>query len=115
MGTNKNQVLTFVRTDGVEGTGFLSDLGGVEIYSVAWPDRSPERIDPEYLESTGIKIKGGSAAEKEPKSESELIADYIANNPEASNKDVVAALKAEGVEVNSSQVTKERAKLHPSA
>lgn len=41
-------------------------------------------------------------------SEAQAIRDYLASNPDASNKEVVAALKGQGIEITSSQVTRQR-------
>lgn len=53
-----SKLLFFRRNDGVVGVGFQVDFGGVEQYSIAWPDRAPEResIDVNYKKGTCVEI-----------------------------------------------------------
>lgn len=51
---------------------------------------------------------GKRASKPEPVSEAEAIRQQLAETPNVSNKEVIDALAAKGVEVNSSQVSRER-------
>ena len=52
-----------------------------------------------------------SSLEVEPVSEAQAIRDYLTEHPEAVNKAVVEALAARGIEISSSQVTRQRKNL----
>ena len=52
-----------------------------------------------------------SSLEVEPISEAQAIRDYLTEHPEAANKAVVEALAARGIEISSSQVTRQRKNL----
>lgn len=73
----------------------------------------------ENVETTGVPEQTTGAPEDEtteapatePVSEAEAIRQYLAEHPNAGNKDVVAALAEQGIEVGSSQVSREKRKL----
>ncbi len=52
--------LVFDRGDGVIGLGLKIQFGGVDQFSIVWPDRPPERMTEDFLKSNGIKILGES-------------------------------------------------------
>lgn len=52
--------LVFDRGDGVLGLGLMILYGGLNQFSIVWPDRPPERMTEDFLKSNGIKILGES-------------------------------------------------------
>lgn len=59
-----SKMLFFRRVDGVVGVGFQSEFGGIEQYSIAWPDRSPERQSIDVSERLGTVVEVASEALK---------------------------------------------------
>jgi len=53
----------------------------------------------------------GSSLEVEPISEAQAIRDYLTEHPKVANKTVVKALAVRGIEISSSQVTRQRKNL----
>jgi hypothetical protein len=107
-------VTKFTRDDTVVGVGFFVPHGGQSVASIAWPDRPCERMRLDELERHNITFASCAGCvgvlpiiktAGPEKTEGELIREFLAKNPEASNKDVIAGLAAEGVEVTSGQVT----------
>lgn len=76
----------------------VSDEAGTDATEVEPPIQSVEENEPAEAEATA----------DEPVSEAQAIRDYLAENPNAANKDVVAALAERGIEISSSQVTRQR-------
>ena len=50
--------LIFDRNDGVFGIGLEIEYGGIPQFSIAWPDRPPERMTKEFLDQANIKVAG---------------------------------------------------------
>jgi hypothetical protein len=110
-------VTKFTRDDTVVGVGFFLAHGGITVASIAWPDRPCERMRLDELERHNITFAScaGCVAvlpivktedpQAPQKTEAELIREFLAKNPDATNKDVIAALAEAGVEVTSAQVT----------
>ena len=68
-----SKVLIFRRVDGVIGVGFQIEFGGVEQYSIAWPDRAPERLSIDPAEKMGIVDEVAPIDRMEP---SELLVNF---------------------------------------
>lgn len=114
-------LLKYKRYDNVEGVGYAIRQNGDKVYAIAWADGQVNRYDPDYVARAGIAVEGEpaepSAEPAEPSaeagdlpSEETLIRDYLEANPDATNAQVIAALKAEGVTVQSGQVSAVRKK-----
>lgn len=75
---------------------------------------TPETTD-ESQEDAEVSEDDKSVSEEpeadEPVSEAQAIRDYLTANPEATNKTVVEALAVDGIEISSSQVTRQRKNL----
>lgn len=119
----------FRRSDGVLGVGFEIEFGGLPQLSIAWPDGPATRHtlteaqrlkieisdlpedDHANSEPTSPPEPNAPASPAEDLSEADAIRTYLAENPQATNKSVVAALKKHGIEITSSQVSRYRSEL----
>lgn len=79
------------------------ELSGDELAVAAAEDESMETA----TEEASQEVKG-ETDDEEPVNEAQAIRDYLAEHPEAANKDVIAALAERGIEIASSQVTRQR-------
>lgn len=133
-------IQTYHRPDGVVGCGFFGEFGGLWQHSIAWPDQAAARLRTEDLEDRKIEVKPIESAAKpkvdtapkptpdpvtttaEPpadeSTEFDLTASEAANiriaigaYPEMSNKEIIGILNTSGIDVSSSQVTRERKSL----
>ena len=52
-----SKVLLFRRVDGVIGVGFQIEFGGIEQYSIAWPDKAGERQSLDVAEKMGMVVE----------------------------------------------------------
>lgn len=52
-----SKLLFFRRIDGVVGVGFQIEFGGIEQYSIAWPDRAGERHSLDVARKIGIVVE----------------------------------------------------------
>ena len=95
--SEKQAIARFFRRNGISGTDHELTVierepgNGIEIDDTPGPDAEPE------------------------KSESDLILEQLIVNPTATNKEVVAALKEQGVTVHSAQVTEVKKQLSEAA
>lgn len=79
-------------------------------------DVAPETT-PVVTETTPVVTESEPEPETESESvnEAQAIRDYLASNPDAANKDVVAALAEKGITIQSSQVSREKKNLADAA
>lgn len=82
--------------------------------AVATPEPTPVVTEPTPVVTETAEEATAEAEEATAEtetSEAQSIRDYLAANPEAANKDVITALAEQGIQIQSSQVTRERKKL----
>lgn len=131
---------TYTRSDAVVGVGFEIEHAGKRMHSIAWPDKPAERMMDDEMERKNVVCKQAKilnpntkqgdveleSIETEetatdevttldespsPKSEAETIREYLAEHPDADNATVIEALGAMKIEVNASQVSRQRKNL----
>ncbi len=61
-----SKVLLFRRVDGVIGVGFQMEFGGIDQYSIVWPDKAGERHTLDVAEKMGIVVEVALAGSMEP-------------------------------------------------
>lgn len=102
------------RADVVSADDAVSDREAETDRVNAGPDSAAVVSDETGTDATEVEsteenesVEAETTAE-EPVSEAQAIRDYLAEHPEAANKDVIAALAERGIEIASSQVTRQR-------
>jgi hypothetical protein len=122
---------TYAHPDGRQGVGYEIEFSGRPVHSIAWDSGPGDRLTATSLQRQEISVNGNvlssdSQAEEsstesnsdeteevanKPLTEAEQIRQLLTVNANLSNADVVATLKAQGVDVTASQVSAARKQL----
>lgn len=101
---------TFGETSDNLDPGFVQKPDNLGPNAEQTSDNLPAKIGQleDNLRRTSGETSDNTESIAEPVSEAEAIRRFLQSSPESSNKEVVAALKERGIEVSSSQVSRER-------